>query len=264
VLALRRQAGDHWGMNLDTRRRFIIAALSACCVGAARSAASPTFVMGTTRPEDSLVGLWLRQVYFEAFRRLAIPLRFEVHPVKRLGVLLSQGELDGEAVRGRDFGADLPEVVRVEESVWDSVFALYTANPSLVLKRLQDLPATGWRGAYPRGVVECERALAPLLSADRLIDVQITEQAVSMVGAGRADFVCGIDMVVLAAMPGPTEGKAPLRKLIDIGEPVPLHPFVNRKHAELAPRLAATLRQMKAEGLIERYRHEALRKFGKE
>jgi hypothetical protein len=33
----------------------------------------------------------------------------------------------------------------------------------------------------------------------------------------------------------------------------------HRKHADLAPRLAAALKQMKAEGLIERYRVDALR-----
>jgi DNA-binding transcriptional LysR family regulator len=248
--------------QVDGKRRLVLTGLAAACIGlpSARAAGAPGFVMGTTRPEDSLVGQWLRQVYVEAFRRLNIPVRFEVHPVMRLPVLLSQGELDAEMVRGRDFADKLPDVIRVEESVWDSVFALYAANPALTLKRLQDLPATGWRGAVPRGLVECERVLASLLPKENLIDVQITEQAVQMVAAGRADFVCGIDVVVLAAAPAGSR----MHKLADIGEPVPLYAFVNRKHADLAPRLAAVLRQMKAEGLIDRYRNETLRKFGKE
>ena len=71
-------------------------------------------------------------------------------------------------------------------------------------------------------------------------------------------------------MSGSSSGRSPgidhplLRKQVELGEPVPLYAFVNRRHTELAPRLAATLRQMKAEGLIEQYRHETLRKFGKE
>jgi hypothetical protein len=249
--------------SVDRQRRTALGGLAAAAAAllAPHALAAPAgFVMGTTRPEDSLVGQWLRQVYTEAFRRLGVPIRFEVHPVMRLPVLLSQGELDAEMVRARDFADKLVDVIRVEEPVWDSVFALFASNPALTLKRLQDVTATGWRGAYPRGLVECERVLAPLLGKERLIDVQLTEHAVQMVAAGRADFVCGIDMVVLAAAPPGTL----LHKLVDIGEPVPLYAFVNRKHAELAPRLAATLRQMKSEGLIEQYRHETLRKFGKE
>ncbi|NRF65809.1 hypothetical protein HLB44_02295 [Aquincola sp. S2] len=229
------------------------------------TAAPAPFVMGTTRPEDTAAGQWVRKIYGEAFRRLGIPVRFEVHPVMRLGVLLSQGELDGETVRGPDYASGLADVIRVDEPVWNAVFALYATHPALTLARLQDLPATRWRGVYARGAVECERTLIPLLAADRLIDVQITEQAVSMVATGRADFLCGFDLVVLSAPPAAPEARAtaPLRKLINVGDPVPLYLHVNRKHAELAPRLAATLRQMKAERLIERYWHEALQAFGK-
>lgn len=39
---------------------------------------------------------------------------------------------------------------------------------------------------------------------------------------------------------------------------IPLHAFLHHKHAALAPRLAEALRQMKAEGVIERYRIESL------
>jgi hypothetical protein len=37
---------------------------------------------------------------------------------------------------------------------------------------------------------------------------------------------------------------------------------LNKKNTALAPILAATLKQMKTEGLIERYRRDAMREFG--
>jgi polar amino acid transport system substrate-binding protein len=251
------------------RRRSLaaFAMCSTCLVlqpipGLAQQPSPTPFVIGTPRPEDTVVGHWLRLVYIEAFRRMAIPVRFEVHPVRRLGPLLDGGELDLETVRGRDFANDLPNVVRVNESVFDPVPAIFVVDPSLQLKRLEDLKTNGWRGAYPRGLVECERPVGPLLSAERFIDVGLTEQAVKMLLSGRVEFVCGLDFVVLAIPQTPEyKGMETVRKLINAGETVPLYPHLNRRHAALAPVLAATLKQMKTEGLVERYRQDSLRKF---
>ena len=40
------------------------------------------------------------------------------------------------------------------------------------------------------------------------------------------------------------------------GDPIALHPYLHKKHAELAGRLAAVLKQMKADGSLERFRRE--------
>jgi hypothetical protein len=47
-----------------------------------------------------------------------------------------------------------------------------------------------------------------------------------------------------------------VRKVLVLGTE-PLYPYLAHKNAELAPRLAATIKAMKAEGLIECYRVEA-------
>jgi hypothetical protein len=46
-----------------------------------------------------------------------------------------------------------------------------------------------------------------------------------------------------------------------LDESAPMFPYLHRKNAELAPRLAAVLRQMKAEGVIARYRSDVEREF---
>jgi polar amino acid transport system substrate-binding protein len=43
---------------------------------------------------------------------------------------------------------------------------------------------------------------------------------------------------------------------------VPTYPYLHRKHADLAPRLAAVLKQMKSEGLIKAYRLQVERDLG--
>jgi len=51
--------------------------------------------------------------------------------------------------------------------------------------------------------------------------------------------------------------------MIEIGTAMPLYPYLHPKRAELAPQLAFALKEMKAEGLVERYRLEALRELGR-
>jgi hypothetical protein len=53
-----------------------------------------------------------------------------------------------------------------------------------------------------------------------------------------------------------------VRKLLNLGRPLSLYPYLHMKHSALAPRLAAVLKQMKAEGLVERYRIDTEREFG--
>ena len=50
------------------------------------------------------------------------------------------------------------------------------------------------------------------------------------------------------------------RRVADVGS-FPVYPYLHKRHAELAPRLAAALRQMRAEGLFERYRAEVLKEL---
>jgi hypothetical protein len=47
-----------------------------------------------------------------------------------------------------------------------------------------------------------------------------------------------------------------------IGDAIPTYPYLYKTHADLAPRLAAVLKKMKEEGLIENYRVQAERDMG--
>ena len=87
--------------------------LAACA--AALVLASPAwpapFVMGADHDETTFGGQWMRRVYAEAFRRLDIPLQWEVYPTKRLTVMLEQGAIDGEVQRGEGYAAAHPQLV---------------------------------------------------------------------------------------------------------------------------------------------------------
>lgn len=224
----------------------------------ARTTARAPFVMGTDLAENTFTGKWLRLVYVEAFRRLGIPLDIAIYPLKRISAMVDAGELDGELLRVHAYAMDHPNLVRVDESILEVAIVLYATNPELQLNRLEELPSMDWYADYRRGVGVCENLLKNALPLERLNDITTTEQGLRKLLAGRSDIYCDFDLAVLAELYSKEfQGAANVRKLYSVGNPIPLYPYLHKKNAGLAPRLAAVLKQMKAEGLIQRYRTEA-------
>jgi polar amino acid transport system substrate-binding protein len=240
-------------------RRLALALLLTPALLAAQTRTTPagTFVMGTVDAENTYAHRWYRRIYSEAFRRLGIRLELAVYPNQRIGIVLDQGAIDGEAARASIYSEVHPELIRVEESVLDVVFALYATHPTLELNRLDDLRRLKLRTAYRRGVLVCEKALASLLPPEQIIDVTGAEQGLQMMLSGRADLMCAVDQSLTNVLIAPEfAGVTSVRKVLEL-QAAPLFPYLHRRHAELAPKLAAVLKAMKAEGLIERYRLEA-------
>ena len=219
------------------------------------------FVMGTSQDGDTFLGRWQRRIYPELFRRLGMTVRFQVMPLQRLSVASEQGAVDGEVARIGSYASQHPALVRVDEPVYDIVWALFSIDPGLRLGSLAELATRPWRVTYQRGIAICEKALKAVVPADRLLDVGTDAQGFNMLRVGRSDLHCTGDLTL------PTLQSLPELRGVDISHRVleisvdPLYPLVHQRLAELAPRMAVALKQMKAEGLIERYRAEALREM---
>src|SRR5438105_8402868 len=156
-----------------------------------------------------------------------------------------------------------PELVRVDESVLDIEFVVDAASAVPAPKRLDDLAPTRPRIGYRRGVLFCEKVLAAMAPPARLSDVTEVDQGLRMLLSGRVDYYCDVDAAVQSALnSGEFKGTAVIHKALVL-EAAPLYPYLHRRHAELAPRLAAVLKQMKAEGLIQRFRQEAMQEAAK-
>jgi len=229
----------------------------------AQAAPAQPFVMGTVDPEAGSLAKFSRRLYGEAFRRLGLRVELVTYPTQRIGALLDQGAIDGEVARALIYADAHPELIRVDESVFDIVFTLYAADATLELKRLEDLSATKLRVSYRRGVIFCEKALASVLPREQMVDVTQAEQGLKMLLTGRTDLFCDVDLSVLSTLESAElNGATTIRRVLAL-QAAPLYPYLLRKHAELAPRLAVVLRAMKAEGLVERYRLEAQREVGR-
>ncbi len=224
-----------------------------------RSEPQRPFVMATDQPETTYEGKWQRLAYQEAFKRLGIPLEVEVMPTQRVSAMVDSGAVDGQFMRVSAYADAHPEQVRVDEVIYEVGFALWVSNPALTLSRLQDLAATDWVGVYKRGVELCQRSLSPLVPAERLSSVATEHDGLRMLLGGRVDYYCEIDAAVQSALSSPEfKAATSVRPLLTIGDRIVLYPYLHKKNAALAPRLAAVLKDMKAEGLLERFRQQAL------
>lgn len=257
-------------MAQSTRRRLLGAvlpgfALAILALAPPAWAAFPqAFIMGTDREEKTFAGTWFRHIYAEAFKRLGIHAEFVVYPLPRLSLLVDEGQVDGEMLRVRGYGDAHPNLVRVEEAVIEVRLALYAANPELRIARLEDLAPTHLRGEYRRGVGVCESLLKQWLPLAPPSSITSTEQGLRKIVAGRTDLYCDLDLAVADTLNSPELADLGFfRKALDVGAPIPLYPYLHRRHTELAPRLAEVLKKMKAEGLIERYRRDAELESGK-
>lgn len=231
----------------------------------AASPAAEPFVMGTNTEENSLSGKWHRRIYGEAFRRMGVPLTVVTMPIERLTVMANAGEVHGQPLRLAVYAQAHPNQLRVDEVVHDMRLALYGFDPGARAgypNRLEDLATGKWTVEYQRGILLCEKTLKPLVPADKLSDITSTAQGMNKLRAGRTDLFCDFDVNLNTELLKPEfKGATGFRPVLDLGLALPLYPYVHKSRADLAPQLAATLKKMKAEGLIERYLVEAKREL---
>ena len=215
--------------------------------------------MGANADESTFMGSWTRKIHREAFRRMQVPMEFTQAPLKRITMMAEQGAIDGELSRAPAYGAAHPEMMRVDVTLMEASFSIYTAKPMPGIERIEDLRDKGnLQGAYTRGVLGCENVLQPMFAPNRLTAVPSAKNGLGMLAIGHADFFCDSSTGMLNALMSDAgrKGLQP-HKLFDLGPKVALSPYLQKKHAALVPVLAATLKQMKAEGLFERYWLEA-------
>lgn len=244
------------------RRLFLLLALATPLTPVLGQVSSPRatpFIMAADA--EGPVYRFAKLIYVEAFRRLGIPVEMPVIALARRAAMIEAGAIDGEGARVYAWGETHPEVIRVEESLLDLTFSVFTANPALLGKSLAELPPTALV-EYRRGILVCETALKKSIPAPRLSTITTTEQGIKKLLAGHTDAYCDLEPYVREALRSPEiKNAANTRKLFDIAS-LATYPYLFKKHGELAPRLAAVLKQMKTEGLLDRYRIEAERETG--
>ena len=249
--------------------RFLVLLLGLGCTAMAAPQApvsppTPTapIVIGTEGAPEGYFSRFATLIYTEAFKRLGLTIRLDHFPLARQRMLLDSGAIDADGGRIREFGAAHPNLVRVEEAHVDLNFALYAAQPGLRFESLEQVRSTDLLVEHRRGILFCEQALMPLLTPERLSTISTEEQGLQKLLLGRTNLYCDLDMAVRRVMNSPEFKDRPAVHKAFTFRPVPIYMYLHRRHADLVPRLAVVIKQMKAEGLIEVYRRQVERDLG--
>lgn len=188
----------------------------------------------------------LARLSAEAFGRLGLDVRIVSLPSERSLKAADDGEVDGEGLRIAGLEQQYPNLVPVPERFLGVAFVAFARDPAPTLRGWDDLAAH--RVAFIKGwkLFEAEAS-----GRARLVNrVDRPEQLFRMLDSGHVDLALytladGQALVRQLGLSGIT-AVAPALKHTD------LFLYLHRRHAELAPRLADTLRAMKADGSYQR------------
>ncbi len=222
-----------------------------------------TFVY--TRPKDHPVTQWLILIYTEALKRMNIEFVFIEVPPRRASAYSNAGRVDGELGRVYNYNTRFPNLIRVEEHNHFVTFLAFATDPAIALDRWESLKDTNYRVEYRRGLKKAAEQLPLVVPSNRLSSVDTLEQAIRKLLSGRTDVFIDVGDMVLNYLSSQAfqdvcqeMGQEKGKRIHPVGlmEQTTGHAWLHERHRELAPRLAAVLREMKAEGLFAVYRDQ--------
>jgi len=221
-----------------------------------------TFVMAFIRPETHYFGKLQRLVYTEVFRRLRIKAEFRNYPAKRVSAEADAGNVDGETTRPYQYAAEHPNLIRVEEFLFNVNFSAFAVQDSVPkLKGWDSLKGTTYRVEYRRGTNICEINLPKVVNRENISDITEPDQGLKKLVSGRTDVFIDEESGILTLLQTPDFKDSKIR-LAGLMESFPVYPYLHKKHASLVPKMAEVIKAMKTEGLIEQYRMAVDKEFG--
>lgn len=178
----------------------------------------------------------------EAFGRLGVSLKIVNNPSERSLQLANQGEIDGEGLRVAGLNTHYPDLVQVPERFTSISFVAFSKD---ALIRLDN----GWESLKPHRVafITGWKLFEANASGAKIVrKVDQPEQLFKMLDAGHIDLALYTrdDGVALIRKMG-LSAIAPLSPAL---KDVDMYLYLNKRHADLASRLADVLREMKSDG----------------
>ncbi|MBN1118757.1 MAG: transporter substrate-binding domain-containing protein [Bacteroidales bacterium] len=189
-------------------------------------------------------------LYSEIFRRLGYKFQGECFPTERALLLVNNGTYDGEGGRIVEIDtAKYPNLVKVNESIFDVSLAAYSMN--------KDLNITGWNSfkKYPNlligivnGSIESEVEISEHVDNNRIILANNTEQGFKMLAANRIDVFIDVNEYIMFFMQIHPEYKEMGIVNSGIIKTYNAYPYVNKKYSDLVPKIDSVLKELKNSG----------------
>jgi polar amino acid transport system substrate-binding protein len=228
--------------RLLTAVLLLLLALPPCAKGAGvlalnTAARAPRSLPDGGGPQDRIVK--------EAFRRIGEQVSIVNQPPERALINANEGALDGDCWRVEGQAERYPNLIMVPEPVDVATITAFTWDPELAVGTWEDLKPcnvayiNGWKVLDAR--VHDTRSLIKVKNIDSLFTLLARKR---------------IDVALVDSL----MGQAALRrmKLSGIRALTPpltrpnMYIYLHKRHAELVPKLAQALRQMRRDGTMER------------
>jgi len=211
------------------------------------------------RPADKESGYARRLfqlVAEDAFGKLGYDVEIRNYPPLRASREADAGNVDGEAGRTLQYGDAHPALVRADEVIVVVRIAAFTTDPALRLDGWDSLKDKPLRIGYRSGYALSKMRLEHVVPASRLSSVVDGQVGMQRLALGLIDLYVDTNefgQLMMEKMPD-RYGKV---RVAGWMEQLPLYFYLHRRHAALAPRLAAILREMRADGALDRYVEQA-------
>ena len=213
----------------------------------------PIILSGSYATKNGFNGKALELIYTEAFKRLGYKLTYIGYPAKRSSALSDLGHVDGEIHRVNDYGKTHPNVIRVEESPFSIIFMAYGVDGSLQLNGWKSLQGGDYLIGHRLGVRKTDGMLPKFVAPNNLQRVSSVELGLKMVIGGRIKIYIDIKENIEGAISADSSLRLSELRPLGIMEEVTIHAFLHKKHEALVPQLSLVLKQMKKEGIIEKF-----------
>jgi polar amino acid transport system substrate-binding protein len=252
-------------MRLNILVALLIVLLSVnnvMCQESAPALKDNAFILAFARPETHYLGKWQRLIYAEIFKRLGIKAEFRDYPPKRASMESDAGNIDCEAARPYKYISEHPNLIRVEEFLLKINFSAFAVQASIPqLKGWDSLKGTDYRVEHLHGISMPEENLPKVVKKENLSAITEQIQGLKKLVSGRTDLFVDEESGILILLQTPEFRDSKIR-IAGVMDSAPLYPYLNKKHAALAPKMAEIINAMKTEGLIEQYRMMIDKEFG--
>jgi polar amino acid transport system substrate-binding protein len=216
------------------------------CISCATSAFAESQTITVSTNNTPLDKKALEAISETAFRRLGMDFKLVSLPSERSLTSANLGEVDGEGLRIGGLESKYPNLIQVSERYVRISFVGFAKDATINLDG-------GWESLKPHRVafITGWKMFEANASGAKVVNkVDKPEQLFQMLDAGRVDLALytRADGVALVRKLG-LSSIAPVSPAL---KDVDMYLYLNRKHADLAPRLAQVLKEMKADGTYNR------------
>lgn len=212
-------------------------------------------IFSVHQPEGSPTFRWLSLVYSDISRRTGIDIKLRYLPAARSNSKELSYSLDGQA--GRVFGyQQVTDLIQIPEPLYALNMRAYVRHGSgLHFDSWEGLTQGSLRVEYMRGASLPYSQLNSRISEEYLTSVTSIEQGFRKLKAGRTDVFLASD---LSSWPFTTSTDF-INHIVQAGVvgSTEFYPYINKKHQMLMPTLTQAIKEMKKEGVIQKYMYQA-------